>query len=169
MCWAPSHVAMEWDLEWFLYSTSNLSVLEIFDPLSGCLNLVTSSKQFLYQCIRIHTFIAKVLIAAITSKDPPSTRLFSSVGSYSQIAVAVSTAAILVIWDMTSTLPKLTTCPRHLDLHENLKTLMKEEKTHSSWFSVLLHSRRPRDSCIFWIVSQVVVLFEALSRVTVYN
>src|SRR5271156_4115120 len=122
---------MEWDLEWFLYSTSNLSVLEIFDPLSRCLNLVTSSRQFLYQCIRIHTFIAKVRIAAITSKDPPSTRLFSSVGSYSQIAVAVSTAAILVIWDMTSTLTKLTTCPRHLNLHEN-KTSMKEEKTHGS-------------------------------------
>ena len=125
------HVAVEWDLERFLYSASNLSVFKIFDPLSGSLNLVTSIKQFLYQHIRIHTFIAKVLIAAITSNDPPSTRLFSSIGSYSQIAVAGSTAAILVIWDMTSTLPKLTTCPRHLNLHENMSSI-KDEKIHDS-------------------------------------
>ena len=39
MCRTPSYVAMERNLERLLYSTSDLSVLEIFDPLSGGLNL----------------------------------------------------------------------------------------------------------------------------------
>jgi hypothetical protein len=36
-------------------------------------------------------------------------------GSYSQIADVVSTAAIFVIWLITSIFPRLTTCPRHLE------------------------------------------------------
>ena len=43
------------------------------------------------------TLIASVQMAAITSREPPKTRLSSRVGSYSQIAVAFSTAAIFVI------------------------------------------------------------------------
>ena len=43
------------------------------------------------------TLIASVRMAAITSSEPPKTRLSSRVGSYSQIAVAFSTAAILVM------------------------------------------------------------------------
>ena len=53
-------------------------------------------------------------MAAITSSKPPRTRLSSRVGSYSQIAVAFSTAAIFVIRFITSTFPRLTTCPKHL-------------------------------------------------------
>jgi hypothetical protein len=45
----------------------------------------------------LQTLIARVRIAAITSSDPFRTRLSGSDGSYSQIAVAVSTAAILVM------------------------------------------------------------------------
>src|SRR5271156_5545321 len=60
------------------------------------------------------TLIASVQMAAITSSEPPRTRLSSRVGSYSQIAVAFSTAAIFVIWPITSTFPRFTTCPRHL-------------------------------------------------------
>lgn len=55
--------------------------------------------------------IATVRIAAITSSDPPSTRLFGKEGSYShwQIAVVVSIAAIFVMWAITATLAMLTT------------------------------------------------------------
>ena len=60
------------------------------------------------------TLIASVRIAAITSREPPRTRLSARVGSYSQMAVAFSTAAIFVMWPITSTLPRLTTCPKQL-------------------------------------------------------
>src|SRR5271168_5614119 len=60
------------------------------------------------------TLIASVRIAAMTSSDPPNTRLPSSDGSYSQIAVALTTA-IFVMCFITSTFARLTTCPRHLD------------------------------------------------------
>ena len=43
------------------------------------------------------TLIARVRIAAITSREPPKTRLSSRLGSYSQMAVAFSTAAIFVM------------------------------------------------------------------------
>lgn len=45
----------------------------------------------------ILTLIASIQIAAITSSEPPRTRLSERVGSYSQIAVEFSTAAIFVI------------------------------------------------------------------------
>jgi hypothetical protein len=60
------------------------------------------------------TLIARVRIAAITSREPPKTRLSSRVGSYSHIAVAFSTAAIFVICSITSTFPRLMTCPKQL-------------------------------------------------------
>jgi len=60
------------------------------------------------------TLIARVQIAMVTSKEPFSTRLSGSDGSYSQIVVAVSTAAILVIWVITSTSARLTTWPKQL-------------------------------------------------------
>ena len=53
-------------------------------------------------------------IAAITSKELFNTRLSGRDGSYSQIAVVVSTAAIFVIWAITSTSAKLTTWPKQL-------------------------------------------------------
>ena len=52
------------------------------------------------------------------SSDPPKTRLSGRSGSYSQMAVVVSTAAIFVICPITSIVPKLTTCPRHLGMGE---------------------------------------------------
>ena len=63
-----------------------------------------------------HTLIARVRIAAITSSDPPKTRLSSCDGSYSQMAVAFSTTAIFVIFFMTSTFPRLTTWPKQLQI-----------------------------------------------------
>ena len=56
-------------------------------------------------------------MAAITSSDPPKTRLSSRDGSYSQMEVAFLTTAIFVIFFMTSTLPRLTTWPKHLNLN----------------------------------------------------
>ena len=43
-------------------------------------------------------------------------RLSSRVGSYSQIAVAFSTAAIFVMCPITSTFPRLITCPKQLNV-----------------------------------------------------
>ena len=57
----------------------------------------------------------RVQIAAITSREPPKMRLLSRVGSYSQIAVAFSTAAIFVIQAITSTFPRLMTCTKQLE------------------------------------------------------
>ena len=54
--------------------------------------------------------MANVRTAAITSKEFPSIQLSGSIGSYSQIAVVVSTLAILVIIVITSVIPKLMTC-----------------------------------------------------------
>jgi hypothetical protein len=47
------------------------------------------------------TLIASVQVAAMTSKDPFSTWLSDKDGSYFQIAVVVSTAAIFVMWSIT--------------------------------------------------------------------
>ena len=47
-------------------------------------------------------------------REPPRTRLSARVGSYSQMAVAFLTAAIFVMWLITSTFPRLTTCPKQL-------------------------------------------------------
>jgi hypothetical protein len=55
------------------------------------------------------TLIASVRIAAMTSNEPPNTRLPAREGSYSQMAVEVSTAAIFVMWPITSTFARLTT------------------------------------------------------------
>ena len=60
------------------------------------------------------TLIAMVLIDAMTSRDPPRTRLPGNSGSYTYMAVVFSTAAILVIWPMMATFAMLTTCPKHL-------------------------------------------------------
>ena len=62
----------------------------------------------------IHTLMARVQMVAMTSKDPPRTWFTGNLGSYSHMAVVVSTAAILVMWDIMSMLVRFTTCPRHL-------------------------------------------------------
>ena len=64
--------------------------------------------------IDVRTFIASVRIAAITSRDPPSTRLFGNSGSYSQIALVFSMTAIFVMCPITATFARFTTCSRHL-------------------------------------------------------
>jgi hypothetical protein len=63
---------------------------------------------------RMVTLISRVRIAAITSREPPKTWLSSRVGSYSQMAVAFSTAAIFVICPITSTFARFMTCPKQL-------------------------------------------------------
>jgi hypothetical protein len=60
------------------------------------------------------TLIANVRIAEIMSNALPSTRLPCRDGSYSQIAVAVSTAASFVMWDIKATIAKFTMWARHL-------------------------------------------------------
>ena len=115
------------------------------------------------------TLIARVRIAAITSSEPPRTRLSSREGSYSQMAVAFSTTAIFVIRSITSTFPRFTTWPRQLreDQRDNIKDKEKTWQTYGNCCSLLFHLGRPRRSWISAIVRQVVLLFPVLSRVAV--
>jgi len=53
-------------------------------------------------------------MAAITSSELPRTRLLERVGLYSQIAVKFLTAAIFMMWDITSMFPRFITCPKQL-------------------------------------------------------
>jgi len=79
------------------------------------------------------TLIARVQIAAITSSDPPRTRLSSREGSYSQIAVAFSTTAIFVICSITSMFPRFMTWPRQLreDQRDKIKDKKKTRQTYA--------------------------------------
>ena len=63
---------------------------------------------------KCHTLTAKVRTAAITSNAPPSTQLSGKLGSYSHIALVVSTVAILVMWLMKATFVRLITWAKHL-------------------------------------------------------
>ena len=58
--------------------------------------------------------IAMVRMAAMTSREPPTMRLSGNEGSYSQIAVMVSTAATFMIWPITATSARLMTWAKHL-------------------------------------------------------
>lgn len=60
------------------------------------------------------TLMIKVRRAAMESSEPLTMRLLGSNGSYSQMAVVVSTTANLVMWDITSTVARLMTWARHL-------------------------------------------------------
>ena len=62
----------------------------------------------------VHTFIASVLIATTTSRDPPSTQLFGNLGSYSQIVFVFSMTVIFVMCPITATFARFMTCSRHL-------------------------------------------------------
>ena len=98
------------------------------------------------------TLIASVRIAAITSREPPRTRLSSRVGSYSQIAVAFSTATIFVMWDITSTFPRLTMWPRQLQ--ENLNSIFhfKKKLKHTA-IAVRRYSIRDLDEHVYFRLS----------------
>ena len=104
--------------KWLGNSTKELSALEVLNALSRCLDLSKGGCIWWEYSgiIRTHTLIARVRIAAITSSELPRTQLSSQVGSYSQMVVAFSTAAIFVIWPIMSTFPRLMTCPKQLQL-----------------------------------------------------
>ena len=58
--------------------------------------------------------ITSVWIAATTSSEPLSIWLSGREGSYFQMAVVISTAAIFIMRSITATFARLTTWPRHL-------------------------------------------------------
>ena len=112
----PADIAVQWDHERYCDAGFHLKFFEIFNTLPRALDLFeTESKTEILRKTRSHTLTARVRIAAMTSSDPPRIRLSGRSGSYSQIADVVSTAAIFVIWLITSIFPRLTTCPRHLE------------------------------------------------------
>ena len=113
MCSTPPNIAVKWYFEWVLNSAFNLKLLERFDTLPGRLNL-WQVREPRYLMATQRTLMAIVRIAAITSNEPFSTRLSGRDGSYSQMAVDVSTAAIFVIWVITSTSARLRTWPKQL-------------------------------------------------------
>ena len=113
---SPLNVAVQRDLQWLGNSTQDLSALKVLNALSRCLDL-SEHGGMRYDIARIvstRTLIARVRIVAITSSEPPRTRLSSRVGSYSQMAVAFLTATIFVICPITSMFPRLMTYPKHL-------------------------------------------------------
>ena len=111
----PPNITVEGDSEWFSNSTVHLKFFKVFNSLPRGLNFmnVCFSKRQRQEKPK-YTLIAIMRTAAITSNDPPSTQLLSKSRSYSQIAVAFSTVAILVMWPITSTLARFTMCSRQL-------------------------------------------------------
>ena len=81
--------------------------------------------KYSIRCPEAHILMAIVRIAAMMSKEPPSTRLSSMVRSYSQMAWAFSMAAILVMEPITATIAKLTICSRHL--HATLRSITEAD------------------------------------------
>ena len=114
MCGAPSCVVVKWNLEWDVDLGFELQFLEVLDTLSGRLNLSQRNVSIISLIIDELTLTTSVLSAATTSRDPPSTRLPGKSGSYSQIAFVFSTTAILVMFAITATFARFTTCSRHL-------------------------------------------------------
>jgi hypothetical protein len=80
-------------------ATFDLELVKVLNSLARGLYLCELSVDFsgIYTRFHLHTFVANVRIAAITSRLPLSTRLSTSIGSYSQMALLVSMAAIFVM------------------------------------------------------------------------
>src|SRR5260370_32311929 len=111
----PPDITVKGNPEWFINLAVDLKFFKVFNSLPRGLDLVkVCFSERMETKKRKDTLIAMVHTAAITSNDPPSTRLPYKSGSYSQMAVAFSTAAILVRWPITSTLATLPMCSRHL-------------------------------------------------------
>ena len=87
---------------------------------------------------------------------------------YFQIAAAFSTAAIFVIWDITSTFPRLTTCPRKLQIIKWCILRSEKNQTHSNC-CLSLFNLRPQWMWISLIVLHVILLLPVLSKVAVYS
>ena len=143
----PSNITVQGNPEWFVNLAVDLKFFEIFNSLPRRLYLmkVCFSKRIEIKK-RKHTLIAIVRTAAITSNDPPSTWLSYKSGSYSQMVVAFSTAAILVIWPITSTLVRLTICFRQLVDASNIIEITKP-------------GAEPLTEVDFWLHSMVCTVF----------
>ena len=110
----PPYIAMKRDAEGVDESAFELKCFKCLDTLTRRLNLY-QQVRFRQQANRKRwTLIARVQIAAMTSREPLNTRLSGRDGLYSQMAVVVSTTAIFVMWSITSTFARLTTWARHL-------------------------------------------------------
>ena len=171
MSCSPSSVAMQRNPEQHSDVALQLKFFKVFYALSGWLNLRNYSQFRNIIELPWRTLTTRVRIAATTSSDPSSMRLPGNSGSYSQIALAFSMAAIFVIWAMTATLARFTMCSRHL--YNNVKLLSPKKyitrtHTYGSWFSVALHCSCRR-LCWCSIVLQLMLLFEALSSVTLWS
>jgi len=92
------------------------------------------------------TLIATVRTDAMTSSNPPRTRLLGNNGSYSHMAVAVSIAVILVIWLITAMFAMLMTCPQHLNGISVSKETPRHWRSKHIEADSLLH---PMDHMIF--------------------
>ena len=129
------------------------------------------------ECIRITwkygmynlTLIASVQITAMTSKDLLKTRLVLISRSYSQITMAVSTAAILVMWAIILILARLTTCSRQLKnvrIHKYLEYWILVN-AYGNWFVNVPQWLRFWHRWRFSTVKQIVPFVNALSSLTI--
>ena len=95
-------------------SNLKLEGFECLDALTRRLDLCQQVRWWERNNKKGHTLIASVQIAATTSSELLSIWLSGREGSYSQMAVVVSTAAIFVMRSITATFARLTTWLRHL-------------------------------------------------------
>ena len=95
-----------------------LNIITILSNPLSVINLkekcIYEPREYLMHWLDAWIFTASVRITEITSNDPPRTRLSARSGSYSHMALAVSTAPIFVIWLMTVMFARLTTWAKHL-------------------------------------------------------
>ena len=112
ICRAPPCVVVDHKLQWSRDLAIHLNLFEIFNTLTRGANL---QDRWSISIRSNWTYLdGNCWIAAITSKEPPSTQLSSRVGSNSQMACALSIVATFIIEPITSSTAKLLTCSRHL-------------------------------------------------------
>jgi len=147
-------------------SDLKLEGFECLDALTRRLDLCQQVRWRERNNMKGQTLIASVRIAATTSSEPLSIWLLGREGSYSQMAVVVSTAAIFVMRSITATFARLMTWPRHLQCGQYTDKTT-DEKTYGNCFSSAHQWGSFRCRCISSTVVQSAVLLDALSSVAV--
>ena|SRR5882724_5006888 len=104
---APPNITVKRNFEQVSNAIFKLKLFKCFNMLPRLLDLLYVIELKLDSIVIVTNLDCKS--AAITSREPFNTQLSGRDGSYSQIAVAISMAAIFVICVITSTSARLTT------------------------------------------------------------
>ena len=138
--------------------------------LTQCLNLNYDMRYYRKLELVKHTFMASVWIVAITSSDPPKTWLSSWDRSYSQIEVAFSMTAILVMSFITSMFPEvdyMNQTAKYKLIIQRVNSKIRNKCIYCNCCSLQDHFGKPQILWIFAMVAQVVSFLLVLSRVVV--